>query len=598
MAGFWDDGNDPLTPYLGAFGPRRLTGRGRGSPAGLPWQARDASPFTLTRERVADELEGNPQLQRKLDMNTTAEVGTDPLKRRWYQALTIDRAVATGKPLDEVVNNPNYYPSSTTSQTATTGQQPDMSIWEGANPANFATGNASYDPKKGRYVGFAGGPQTTSFGTTDRGSEYGGIEGGTLPYARAMGYQGPERTAIGPTGPRGDDSELMATLSPAEREIYAEYKAREQGRSPATYPRPEGRTMPQPQSLMDMFQPTDPSGAPVDFTRALASRQNSLIGLGLGLMGATRPGLGEALAGFQAGTAADTRQQALRESRDERKQAQSNWERQFARGGESDWARVAREIMPDAKPGSPEYLQGAKQFYASKAEGDWTVQEDPNTGNKYAWNKRTNETKAIPVPGGATAPGNPFQPTGKMSTDEGKTALYADRAATAHADITKYENLNQQPGGTVGGLVQQNLPAGAANVLVSPERGRAMDAQRAFVNALLRRESGAAINAGEFNSYAKEYFPQVGDTADQIEAKRKHRAEVIAGLARESGRGYRPSYQFDAQGNITLGKPTFTGGQGGAAPAETPAPAKPKPTATKTINGKSYSKIDGQWYED
>ena len=583
MAGFWDDGSpDPINPYLGAFGGRRLTGRGRGSPAGLPWQARDVSPFTLTRERVQDELEGNPQLQRKLDMNTTAEVGTDPIKRRWYQALTIDRAVATGKPLDEVVNAPDYYPGTTTSKTATTGQAPDASIWEGANPANFATGNASYDPVKQRWVGFAGGPQTSVFGT-GRTAELGGIEGGTMPYARAMGYGGPERTAIGPQGPQGDETAQASGLLDLNN-------------PPATYPRPEGRKMAEPRSLMDMFQPTDPSGAPVDLTRALQSRSNSLIGLGMGLMGASRPGLGQALEGFQAGAAADARQQALGEASKERKQAQSNWERQFARSGESDWARVAREIMPDAKPGSPEYLQGAKQFYASKAEGDWTVQEDPNTGNKFAWNKRTNETKAIPVPGGVATPGNPFQPTGKMSTDEGKTALYADRAATAHADITKYENLNNQPGGTVGGLVQQNLPAGAANVLVSPERGRAMDAQRAFVNALLRRESGAAINAGEFTSYAKEYFPQVGDTPQQIEAKRQHRAEVIAGLARESGRGYRPSYQFDEKGNITLGKPTFTGG---GPPAATPeAQPKGKATATKTINGKSYSKIDGNWYED
>jgi hypothetical protein len=75
-----------------------------------------------------------------------------------------------------------------------------------------------------------------------------------------------------------------------------------------------------------------------------------------------------------------------------------------------------------------------------------------------------------------------------------------------------------------------------------------------------------------------------------------HRAEVIAGLARESGRGYRPTYQFDDKGNITLGKPSFTGG---GPPAATPeAQPKGKATATKTINGKNYSKIDGNWYED
>ena len=170
-------------------------------------------------------------------------------------------------------------------------------------------------------------------------------------------------------------------------------------------------------------------------------------------------------------------------------------------------------------------------------------QEDAN-GNKvpYLQNPRnpTNPITPLTIPGATSAAGNPYVAGGKMTTDEGKTALYADRAATAHHAITNAENLNQQPGGTVGALIEQNLPAGAANVLVSGERGRAMDAQRAFVNALLRRESGAAISAGEFNSYSKEYFPQLGDTPAQIEAKRQHRAEVIAGwrakAARATGR--------------------------------------------------------------
>ena len=112
--------------------------------------------------------------------------------------------------------------------------------------------------------------------------------------------------------------------------------------------------------------------------------------------------------------------------------------------------------------------------------------------------------------------------------------------------------------------------------------------------AFSRRESGAAISSGEFTSYGKEYFPQLGDTPDQIEAKRKHRAEVIAGLARESGKGYRPTYSFDEKGNIKLGAPTYTG-KGGGTPTATDAPAS---TQKKTINGKNYTKRDGQWFED
>ena len=194
-----------LGNYIGASGPRAVTGPARGSPAGPPVQALDAPNLALTRERIQRELMDNPALQRRFDANTTAEVGTNPEKRRWYQALTIDRAVQTGAPLAEIVNNPNYYPSTTTSKTAATGMGVDASLFEGANPANYATGNASFDPKTGRWVGFAGGPQTSTFGS-GRTMELAGIEGqGAIPYAREMGYLGPTRTAIGPAGPRGPE---------------------------------------------------------------------------------------------------------------------------------------------------------------------------------------------------------------------------------------------------------------------------------------------------------------------------------------------------------------------------------------------------------
>jgi hypothetical protein len=541
---------DPLTPYLGVspFAPRSVTGPARGSPGGLPYQAREVSPFTLTRERTQRELEDKPWLQNELDRNTTAEVGTDPYSRRMYQAIVLDRAAQTGAPLADVINNPAYYPASTTSATRTTGQGVDESLWAGANPANYATGNASYDPRTGRWVGFAGGPQTAS-----RGGEIYGIEGQAgLPYARAMGYRGPERTAIGPQGPQGaDDTVALAGGAPTGVSAGG-----------------ERRRMPT-NSLMDLFRPAGgyygPGGGQdpnLDIGGALAQRQNSLIGLGLGLMN-QRPGTNTALSGFQTGAGLDAdiaaRNQSLAEQRAARAQAQQNWERQFARGGITEAQKAADDL--GLRRGSPEHIDFMKQFYLPKTEQPSIVWQEDASGNKvpYRQDPRTGTVAPIALPGAQTAPANPYATGGKMTTDEGKTALFADRAATAHDMITKFENLNAQPGGTVGGLIQQNLPAGAANVLVSGERGQSMDAQRAFVNALLRRESGAAINAGEFTSYAKEYFPQLGDTPEQIENKRKHRAEVIAGLARESGKGYRPSYSFNEKGYIIRGQPTYAG---------------------------------------
>ena len=458
-------------------------------------------------------------------------------------------------------------------------------------------------------MGFAGGPQTSQFGT-GMGRELGGIEGQAgLPYARAMGYTGPDRTAIGPEGPSGNPDDLIAGLQGG-------------GNAPANYPQPErGRKM--PASLMDFLDPAayqarDPMGRPTNLGDAIASRSNSLIGMGAGLLGMQplgSSGFAQALQGLQKGAALDDAQAvrkaqlAHQQSQEERqarqdKQGQSNWERQFARSDPANIMTDFGKMMQDegVPKGSPEWIDRAKKYTQLKMQdptGQITWQEDAS-GNKvpYFQDPRKGTVTALTPEGSPpSGGGNPYATGGKMTADEGKVALYADRAATAHAAITKAENINNEPGGRIGALAQQNLPAGVANAVVSPERAQSMDAQRAFINALLRRESGAAINAGEFTSYSKEYFPQYGDSPDQIDAKRKHRAEVIGGLAREGGKGYRPSYSFDDKGNISLGTPSYAG-KGGGGPSPSPAPAAKPGGETKTIGGKTYRKINGQWFED
>lgn len=74
---------------------------------------------------------------------------------------------------------------------------------------------------------------------------------------------------------------------------------------------------------------------------------------------------------------------------------------------------------------------------------------------------------------------------------------------------------------------------------VKPEfQQRQEQAERNFVNAVLRRESGAAIAPEEFVSAEKQYFPRPGDTADTVEQKRRNRQIVFAGLKAESGEAY------------------------------------------------------------
>ncbi len=145
----------------------------------------------------------------------------------------------------------------------------------------------------------------------------------------------------------------------------------------------------------------------------------------------------------------------------------------------------------------------------------------------------------LPIQGQATQATNPYS-QGKTTAEESQAALFGDRAASSHGTISKFEDFYNRPGGTAAGLLEKKLPETAFNLLAGNDQQQLMNAKRSFVNALLRRESGAAINAGEFTSYDKEYFPQPGDSAQVIEQKRQHRQEVIEGLFRSAGPRYTP----------------------------------------------------------
>jgi len=68
----------------------------------------------------------------------------------------------------------------------------------------------------------------------------------------------------------------------------------------------------------------------------------------------------------------------------------------------------------------------------------------------------------------------------------------------------------------------QNIPI-AGNYLLSPEYQSYSQAKRDFINAVLRKESGAAIAASEFDNADKQYFPQPGDSDQVISQKRANR---------------------------------------------------------------------------
>lgn len=73
----------------------------------------------------------------------------------------------------------------------------------------------------------------------------------------------------------------------------------------------------------------------------------------------------------------------------------------------------------------------------------------------------------------------------------------------------------------------------AANNMSSPQQQKVEQAQRDFINAVLRRESGAAIAESEFENARKQYFPAVGDSQAVIQQKGQNRQLATNGILAE-----------------------------------------------------------------
>lgn len=121
----------------------------------------------------------------------------------------------------------------------------------------------------------------------------------------------------------------------------------------------------------------------------------------------------------------------------------------------------------------------------------------------------------------------------KMTVDGAKNSGFYLRTKEAN-DI-----LNAQEGQGLRWGQQQldSVPMGLGNFGRDPEFQQFDQARRDFVNAILRRESGAVIADSEFENANKQYFPQPGDSAEVIAQKRRNRETAIEGVRIGAGEG-------------------------------------------------------------
>lgn len=127
--------------------------------------------------------------------------------------------------------------------------------------------------------------------------------------------------------------------------------------------------------------------------------------------------------------------------------------------------------------------------------------------------------------------GQPFKAqakggSGGMTEQQSKDALFGSRMQESHKILTDLEGegvsktwASRLP--RIGEEYSQVMPSilGGAN----SKQQQYSQAQRDFINAVLRKESGAVISPEEFENAQKQYFPQIGDSKEVIAQKARNR---------------------------------------------------------------------------
>ncbi len=170
-------------------------------------------------------------------------------------------------------------------------------------------------------------------------------------------------------------------------------------------------------------------------------------------------------------------------------------------------------------------VQMRGQDISSQNQG-WAQTVDPKTGLPVWTQHRQEGMPAYSQTGATNKP---------MTEVQGKANIFGQRAEESHKILNDLESKINVPGLAAKQWLGGGVVGAAGNALLSDEQQKVDQAQRDFVNAALRNESGAAISQSEFENARKQYFPQPGDSKAVIEQKRKNRELEIKGLKELAG---------------------------------------------------------------
>jgi hypothetical protein len=144
----------------------------------------------------------------------------------------------------------------------------------------------------------------------------------------------------------------------------------------------------------------------------------------------------------------------------------------------------------------------------------------------------------------ATRPGTrPLMPTkeaGGLNDAQAKANLFGTRAQEADKIIGTLASQGvNQPSFAQQVTGGEGMTGGIATAMANPQQQQVDQAQRDFINAVLRRESGAVISPQEFANARKQYFVQPGDSPQVQAQKARNRQIAVAGILAEVPEGKR-----------------------------------------------------------
>lgn len=122
----------------------------------------------------------------------------------------------------------------------------------------------------------------------------------------------------------------------------------------------------------------------------------------------------------------------------------------------------------------------------------------------------------------------------EVSGPQALAATYGRRMEKADQVMRELEEKGYDRSNTVNAAFESMLP----EALLNENRKKQNQAEDNFLNAVLRRESGAAISDSERESGSKQYFNRSGDSAEVKLQKAQNRAQAVLGLKTESGRAW------------------------------------------------------------